>query len=352
MTQEPKSLKVLADLIGARLEGDPDCLIYGIASLENAKKGQLSFLSNQQYKKYLASTRASAVILSPQDAALCPVHSLISDNPRLTLVKVVQLFAKSEKPPKRIHPTAIIGEQCVIPTSVAIGPYVVIGDNVVMGENAVIEAGCVIGNDCRIGKDTTLKSRVTLYNKVQIGERTLIHSGTVVGSDGFGFANQAGSWIKMPHVGGVWIGDDVEIGANTTIDRGFLEDTTIGHGVIIDNLVQIGHNVSIGDRTAIAGCVGIAGSTTVGKGCLIGGASCIGGHLQIADEVHITATSAVNHSIQEKGVYASGLPAKPVQVWRKNVARFNFLDNMAKRLRALEKAVVSQGFEVSMTEEK
>lgn len=349
---EPRSLKVLADLIGARLQGDPDCLIYGIASLENAKQGQLSFLSNQQYKKYLASTHASAVILSPEDAKGCPVHSLISDNPRLSLVKVVKLFAKTAKPSGKIHPTAIVGENCVIPASVSIGPYVVIGNGVVMGDQVVVEAGCAIGDDCRIGNDTTLKARVTLYSKVQIGERTLIHSGTVIGSDGFGFANQAGNWIKMPHIGGVWIGDDVEIGANTTIDRGFLEDTTIGNGVIIDNLVQIGHNVSIGARTAIAGCVGIAGSTTIGEGCLIGGASCIAGHIQIADQVHITATSAVNHSIEEKGVYASGLPAKPVQVWRKNVARFNFLDNMAKRLRALEKAVASQGSELSMTEEK
>ena len=336
-----KTLQALADLIGVRLQGDPNCLINGIATLENAKEGDITFLSNQQYRKYLTSTKASAVILSAEDAKNCPINALISDNPRLSLAKIASLFEEVEKPLRSIHPTAVIGENCKIHPSVSIGPYCVIGDNVILEENVVLGSHCSIGSQCRLDTSTVLKSRVTLYPNVRIGKRCLIHSGAVIGSDGFGFANHAGTWIKVPHLGGVTIGDQVEIGANTTIDRGFLEDTTLGDSVIIDNLVQIGHNVTVGTGTAIAGCVGIAGSTKIGAACLIGGGACIGGHIQIADHVHITATSAVNHSLNERGVYSSGFPAKPSHVWRKNVARFQFLNDMAKRLRAVEQKLRS-----------
>lgn len=331
-----KTLQELASLIGATLQGDPGCLISGIASLESAKIGEISFLSNRQYRKYLQTTAASAVILSPEDAGTCPVHALITDNPRLSLVKIAKLFEKPPEVTPGIHPSSIIGKDCQIPASVSIGPHCVVGNHVTLGEGVVLGAGCILGNDCHIGSKTTFNSRVTLYDNVRIGEQCLIHSGVVIGSDGFGFANHAGVWIKVPHLGGVTIGDHVEIGANTTIDRGFLEDTTLGNGVIIDNLVQIGHNVNIGARTAIAGCVGIAGSTTIGSGCLIGGGSSIAGHIQITDNVQITATSGVNHSLNLPGAYSSGFPAKPSQQWRKNVARFSFLDDIAKRLRILE----------------
>lgn len=338
----PKTLQVLADLIGGvRLQGDPNCLISGIATLEHAKEGDISFLSNQQYRKYLISTKASAIILNAEDAKNCSINALISDNPRLSLAKVAALFEEVEKPSGTLHPTAVIGENCKIHPTVTLGPYCVIGDNVVLEENVVLGAHCSIGSQCYIDAHTVLKSRVTLYANVRIGKHCLIHSGAVIGSDGFGFANQGGVWVKVPHLGGVTIGDQVEVGANTTIDRGFLEDTTLGNSVIIDNLVQIGHNVTIGKGTAIAGCVGIAGSTKIGSGCLIGGGASIGGHIQIADQVHITATSAVNHSLNEKGVYSSGFPAKPSHVWRKNVARFQFLNDMAKRLRALEQKIRS-----------
>jgi UDP-3-O-[3-hydroxymyristoyl] glucosamine N-acyltransferase len=337
----PKTLQAVADLIGTRLQGDPNCLISGIATLENAKKGDISFLSKPQYRKYLSSTKASAVILSSEDVKNCPINALISDNPRLSLAKVVALFEEAEKPSQSIHATAIIGENCKIHASVTIEPYCVIGDNVTLEENVVIGSHSAIGNKCRVDANTILKSRVTLYGNIRVGRYCLIHSGVVIGSDGFGFANQSGAWIKVPHLGGVTIGDQVEIGANTTIDRGFLEDTTLEDNVIIDNLVQIGHNVTIGAGTAIAGCVAIAGSTKIGAACLIGGGSCIGGHLQITDHVHITATSAVNHSLNEKGVYSSGFPAKPSHLWRKNVARFQFLNDMAKRLRALEQKIYS-----------
>ncbi len=340
-SNKTKTLQVIADLVGARLQGDPGCLISGIATLENAEPGDISFLSNQQYRKYLISTKASAVILSPADAKDCPIDALVSDNPRLSLARVASIFEEVEEPSHTVHTTVIIGKNCKIHPSVTIGPYCVIGDEVTLGENVIIGSNCVIGNTCSLDANTVLKSRVTLYGNVRIGKRCLIHSGTVIGSDGFGFANQGGVWIKVPHLGGVVIGDQVEVGANTTIDRGFLEDTTLGDNVIIDNLVQIGHNVTIGAGTAIAGCVGIAGSTKIGAACLIGGGACIGGHIQITDHVHITATSAVNHSLNERGVYSSGFPAKPSHVWRKNVARFQFLNNMAKRLRSLEQAVYS-----------
>ena len=339
----PKTLKTIADLIGARLKGDPECLISGIATLETAKAGDVSFLSNQQYRKFLSNTEASAVIVDPQDAENCPVNALISDNSRLSLVKLIKLFDTETVIAKGIHPSVIIGEGCKIASSAAIGPNCVIGDRVIIGENVVINAGCVIGSDCSLGNHTTLKSRVTFYDRVRVGENCLIHSGAVIGSDGFGFANQGVDWVRMPHLGGVLIGDQVDIGANTTIDRGFLEDTILGDGVIIDNLVQVGHNVKIGARTAIAGCTGIAGSTSIGAACLIGGASNISGHLSIADKCMIAGTSTITHSIQKSGAYSSAMPARPILEWRKSVARFFWLDNYAKRLRVLEKAVSPAG---------
>ncbi len=339
---EPKTLDALAALIGARIQGDPSCLIDGIAPLESAKPGDLSFVTHKQYRKYLATSQASAVIVGSEDAKDCPIPALISDNPRLSLAKAAKLFEKNPMPAKGIHATAVVGQGCEISASASIGAYSVIGDNVQIGENVIMGSHCSIGHDCSLGSQTVLKPHVTLYDNVRVGAHCLIHSGAVVGSDGFGFANQGGTWVKMPHLGGVVVGDQVEIGANTTIDRGFLEDTIIGQNVIIDNLVQVGHNVVIGARTAIAGCVAIAGSAIIGEGCLIGGGSSIAGHLKIAAGVHITATSGVNHSISTPGIYSSGFPAKPAAIWRKNAARFQFLDNMAKRLRVLENIMRSR----------
>lgn len=341
-SQKAKTLQELSELLKVQLKGDPTCVISGIASLETAKKGDLAFLSNRQYKRFLSTTGASAVIISPQDSQDCPVHALISDNPRLSLAKVAELFLKPSKTITGIHPTAVIGKGCSIAETASIGPLCVLGENVGLDENVIIGAGCMIGNDVRIGHHTKLHARVTLYDNVTLGHDTVIHSGVVVGSDGFGFANDSGSWVKMPHLGGVEIGSHVDIGANTTIDRGFLENTTIGNGVIIDNLVQIAHNVYIGDHTAIAGCVGIAGSTKIGQSCLIGGGASIAGHIEICDNVHITATSAVTRSITTRGVYSSGFPAKPSENWRRNVARFQFLDDMAKRLKNLENRLEEQ----------
>lgn len=343
MKQQLKSrtltLQDIATALGATLRGDPQCLIRGLAPLERAKDGDLSFLTSPNYRKFLSSTGASAIILSKEEAEHCSLPVLITDNPRLSLVKAAELFAPQEAVIPGIHPTAVIGENCKIPNSASIGPQCVIGNHVILGEAVVIGAGTVIGNSCVIGDNTEIKPRVTLYPNVKIGSQSIIHSGVVLGGDGFGYAQHEGQWVKMPHLAGVTIGNDVEIGANTTIDRGVLEDTVLGDGVIIDNLVQVGHNVNIGDRTAIAALAAIAGSTKIGKDCLIGGGAMVGGHIEIADKVYLTATTGVNHSINEPGVYSAGFPAKPNAQWRKNVARFQYLDDMARRLRALEKQV-------------
>lgn len=350
-------LQELADSIGARLKGDPNCMITGLAALDAAGPTDLAFLTNTRYRKFLGQTRAAAVLLAPEDEAHCfeedqknqnskiaikAPNLLVAENPRLALAKVAAFFEKQSIVPPGIHPTAVVGSDCNIHSTAAIGPLVIIGSGVSIAADVVIGAGCSIGDNAVISPKTVLKSKVTLYDRVRLGESCLIHSGAVIGSDGFGFAHDGKGWVKMPHLGAVVLGNNVEIGANTTIDRGFLEDTCIGNGVIIDNLVQVGHNVSIGDYTAIAACVAIAGSTNIGKYCLIGGAACIAGHLDITDRVSITATTGVNSSINESGVYSAGLPAKPNHVWRKNAARFQYLDEMAKRIRALEKQVERQ----------
>ncbi len=331
---------MIAKAIDAELVGDAESLVFGLAPLDTAGAKDLSFLNNPYYRKNLAGTNARAVILNKADAALCKTQALICKDSRVGFVKAARLFVPPTLVQPGIHPSAQIGRDCHIADSAFVGPCCVIGDRSMVGERAILGAGSVMGADCRVGEGSELKSRVTLYDRVRIGSHTLIHSGAVLGSDGFGFANDQGQWLKVPHFGGVSIGDSVEIGANTTIDRGVFEDTVIANNVIIDNLVQIAHNVRIGSGTAMAACVAIGGSTVIGSFCLIGGGSSIAGHLHIGDHVHITGTSAVNHSLLTAGVYASGLPAKPVAQWRRNVARFQYLDDMAKRLKVLEKQML------------
>lgn len=316
-----------------------DCRIQGVATLDKATTNQLSFLSNRQYRSQLLTTQAAAVIVTPQDEEACPVHALVSKNPRLILAKAMSLLQPESVKPAGIHPTAIVGQGCHIASTAVIGPKVVIGNNVTIGEQVILGAGVVVGDNSRIGENTELKPNVTLYSNVTIGHTCFIQSGTVVGGDGFGYAEDKGTWVKMPHWGGVVIGNKVEIGANTCIDRGMLEDTVVEDGVIIDNLVQIAHNVTIGAHTAIAGCTAIAGSVKIGKNCLIGGCCIISGHLEIADRVILTGSTGVNHSIKKPGIYSSGFPAKENAVWRKNVARFAYLDKMYKRLRHVEKTL-------------
>lgn len=342
--KQPQTLLEISKAIGADLvageSADNTTQITSIASLETAESGSISFLSNPIYKKHLAATKASAVVLLAHDVEDCSSSALVCKDPRLALAKLLQLCDTSTKKPSGIHPSAVIGTDVKLGLQLSIGPNCVIGNNAQLGDMVVLQAGVVIGDDCIIGAETELKANVTLYNKVTLGKQCTVHSGTVIGSDGFGYATDSdGAWVKMLHLGGVVIGDNVEIGSNTSIDRGMLDNTVIGDQVIIDNLVQIAHNVNIGARTAIAGCVGIAGSTSIGKNCLIGGACNIVGHIVIGDKVIITGASSVSHSLPEPGVYSSGFPAKEYSLWRKNVARFMFLDSMAKKIRELEKTI-------------
>ncbi len=327
-----RTLADLAKLITAKIKGDPNCKITGIAALENAKEGNISFLDNSKYQKLLSKTKASAVILRKSDLEFCKTNALIIDNPYYAYAKIATEFLPTLKTPQGIHSSVIIGENCQIDSSASIAANVVINDNVIVGKNTIIEAGCVIGESSSIGNDSHLYPNVTIYHHVCLGNRVVVHSGTVIGSDGFGFANHQGNWHKVPQLGGVIIEDDVDIGANTTIDRGALKDTLIEKGVILDNQIQIAHNVTIGAHTAIAGCVAIAGSTKIGKYCMIGGAAAIGGHLDIADKVMIGGMGMITKSITKSGIYASGTGFMEINKWYKNVARFRSLDKIVKQI--------------------
>lgn len=319
-----KSYK-LSDLVQGLLveiQGDPDCVITGVAPLHQAESGNISFLSNAQYRKYLSASAASAVIVTKADAVLCKNVAVICDNPYYIYSQVAGFFDQRPATVPGIHPTAVIGADCQIDPSASIGPHCTIGDGVKIGANTVLDAG------------------VSIYHRVTIGKRCRIASGVVIGSDGFGFANQKGTWHKVPQVGGVEVGDDVDIGANTTIDRGAVDNTVIEDGVKLDNLIQVGHNVRIGAHTVIAGCVGIAGSTNIGKYCMIGGAANFAGHLSVADKVIITGMTAVTKSIREPGMYSSGIVgAVPNQEFLKNNARFHRLENLIERVKVLEAAL-------------
>lgn len=334
--QRTHTLKDLADFLSAQFSGDPNIQITGIAPLQEAQAGQISFLDNPKYRKFLPDTQASIVILTPDLQEKCPCAAIITSNPYAAYAKIAALF--DNKPPviPGVHSTAIIGQNTQIDASVFIGPNVVIGNNVHIGKNVAIHAGCTIGDNSHIGDNGLLWAQVTVYHAVKIGQNVIIHSGTVIGSDGFGFAFNQGSWLKIPQIGSVIIGDDVEIGANTTIDRGALGDTIIEKGVKLDNQIQIGHNVRIGAYTIIAGCTAVAGSVTIGKYCRIGGSVSIAGHLTIADQVVLTGTSAVAGSIDTAGTYSSGASVIPYQRWLKNSVRLQNLDELARKVARLE----------------
>lgn len=335
------TLSELIDGLEVTLKGDPACLITGVSPIQQAAPGHVTFLTNAAYKKFLPDTKASAVILSEEDAAHCPVNAIISRNPYYTYAKIAAYFEdKKEEPVSGIHPTAVIGDHCDIHPSVFIGAHVVVGQRVKLAEGVRIGPGSVIGDEVEINAHTHLDASVTLYRKVKIGERSRLASGVVIGSNGFGFANQKGVWHRVPQLGSVDIGHDVDIGANTTIDCGAVENTVIGDGVKLDNLIQIGHNVVIGAHTIIAGCVAIAGSTTLGKHCMVGGATCFAGHISVCDNVMITGMSAVTKSIKEPGIYSSGIVGVvPNEEFRKNNARFHRLGNLMDRVKSLESAL-------------
>ncbi|MEC5342413.1 UDP-3-O-(3-hydroxymyristoyl)glucosamine N-acyltransferase [Brenneria populi] len=330
-------LDALAQRLDAQLHGDGGLVVTGIASMHSATSGQITFLSDSRYREQLAQTKASAVVLTEADLPYCQVAALVVKNPYLTYARMAQLMDTTPAPATEIAPSAVIAADAVLGRNVSIGAHAVIESGAHLGDNVSIGPGCFIGKNARLGAGTRLWANVTVYHNVEMGEQCLIQSGAVIGSDGFGYANDRGNWVKIPQLGSVKIGDRVEIGASTTIDRGALDDTIIGNGVIIDNQCQIAHNVVIGDNTAVAGGVIMAGSLKIGRYCMIGGASVINGHMEICDKVTVTGMGMVMRPIAEPGVYSSGIPLQPNKVWRKTAALVMNIDDISKRLKAVER---------------
>ena len=329
----------LAERFGCELHGNGDVAISSVCSLQAGKPGAISFLANRKYHRFLVTTTAAAVILKPEDVDSCPVPALSHQNPYACYARVAQLLSKQDgkQHAEGVHASAIIHPTVSIGSNVVIGPHTTVEENASIADNCYIGPGVVISADVSIGANSILHSNITVYKDCVIGRHNILHAGVIIGADGFGIAQDNGEWVKVPQLGRVIIGDHVEIGASTSIDRGAIEDTVIEDGVKLDNQIQIGHNVHIGAHTAIAGSAGVAGSAIIGKRCTIGAAAVVLGHLELVDDVHITARSMVTKSINEPGVYSSGTPLQPNAQWRRNFTRFGQLDDMAKRLKKLEK---------------
>jgi len=332
----------LADIavqLGGRVLGDAEVRISQVATLEKARPDQISFLSNNKYRAQLAHTRAGAVILGETDAQATCLPRIVSDNPYAYFARVSALLNPLPEAAPGVHPAAIVGAGARIDPTASIAALASVGENAVIGAYSVICEGCSIGANTVIGSHARLYPHVTVYRDCVIGDNLIAHSGAVIGADGFGIAMEEGRWLKIPQIGRVVIGDDVEIGANTTIDRGALDDTVIEDGVKLDNQIQIAHNVRIGAHTAIAGCTGIAGSAVIGRYCLIGGGARILGHLQLADHVEIAAHTLVGKSIREAGSYAAIYPLSKQEDWRRNAVHLRHLDELAKRIKNLEREI-------------
>lgn len=327
----------LAEQLDAQLHGDGDALITGIASIGNAQAGHITFLANSRFRNHLSSCQASAIVLSEDNLPFCTKTALVVKNPYLAYARMAQLMDTTPQPAQDIDVSAVISENVILGKRVSVGANTVIESGVVLADEVMIGAGSFIGKNTKIGAGTRLWANVTVYHEIEIGTHCLIQSGAVIGSDGFGYVNDCGTWIKIPQLGRVIIGDRVEIGACTTIDRGALDDTRIGNGVIIDNQCQIAHNVVIGDNTAIAGGVIMAGSLTIGRYCMIGGASVINGHIEICDKTTVTGMGMVMKPITEPGIYSSGVPLQPNKVWRKTAALVMNISDMSKRMKAIER---------------
>jgi UDP-3-O-[3-hydroxymyristoyl] glucosamine N-acyltransferase len=320
------SLGELAVRFGLGLRGEPGLTVSRVATLSHAGAGSLSFLANTRYRRQMESTHATAVLVAPENAADCPVAALIDPNPYLAYARIAELLHPQAAAAAGIHSSAVVSMSARVADSASVGPLTVIEDDVEIGERVFLGPGCIVQRGARVGADSRMIARVNVYAGVRIGRRCIVHAGAVIGADGFGFAPDAGTWVKVPQVGSVQIGDDVEIGANTTIDRGAIDDTVVEDGVKLDNQIQVGHNVTIGAHSAIAGCVGISGSTTIGRRCMIGGGVGIAGHLTIADDVVVTGCSLVSASIRHAGSYSSGMPTVETRMWRRMVARLRRLD--------------------------
>ena len=328
-------LDSIVALLGGELLGDGAVEVVQVATLASASAGHLAFLANPKYRAQLQNTSASAVILSPKNAGDTEIPRIVHPNPYAYYARVAALLNPAPAPSCAVHPTAVVSSRH--PSSVSIEAHVVVGERVQLGKNVVLHAGCVIGDDVSIGEGSVLHPNVVVYPRCVIGARAIVHSGAVIGSDGFGFAKEGERWIKIPQIGRVVIGDDVEIGANTSIDRGALDDTVIGDGVKLDNQIQIAHNVRIGDHSAMAGCVGVAGSTQFGKRCTVGGAGMISGHLEIGDDVHVSAGTLVAKSLKQPGQYTSIYPLEAHEDWLHNAAQIRRLARLAERVAELEK---------------
>ncbi len=340
-------LGALVERLGGHLLGNPALEVAGIAPLDLADARHLSFLSNVKLRPQAASSLAAALIVNERDAAWLAEQGsylgsqIITPNPYAWFARAAQIFYAMEQKakPAGIHPGAVVAESAQIAASACIGPHVTIEADAVIGERVEIDAGCFIGQGAQIGDDSHLFANVSFHARCILGQRGIIHSGAVIGTDGFGFANEAGAWIKIPQTGRVVMGDDVDIGANTTVDRGALADTIIGDGVKLDNQIQIGHNCQIGDHTAMAGCVGVAGSAKIGKYCTFGGAAMVLGHLNIVDNVHISSGSMVSRSILEAGQYTGFYPLAKNAEWEKTAAVVRNLASLRSKVRAMEKTM-------------
>jgi len=332
----PISLGELATRFGCELIGDPDSVVSGVASLPNATAESLTFLASKAYKEQLSSTKAAAVVLRPEDAADSPVATLLHDDPYACYARMASVICPPPAYAPGVHASAVVDATASVAASAHLAPNVVVGERSTVGENVYLGPGTVVGPDCEIGDDCRFIANVTLARAVTIGKRGIFHPGVVLGADGFGNAMSAEGWIKVPQVGGVRIGDDVEIGANTTVDCGAIEDTLIEDGVRIDNLCMIAHNVHLGAHTAMAAMSGIAGSTTIGKRCMFAGMGGAVGHISICDDVIIGAKSYASKDITEPGTYLASFPAEPARDWTKKVARFRRIEALQARVRKLE----------------
>lgn len=337
------TLGELAVRFGLELRGDPTLEVNSVATLQDARQGTLSFLANPKYRKFLATTGATAVVVDARSAASAPGAVLIAPNPYVAYARIAQVLHPAPAAAAGCHASAVVDGTASIAPTAHVAALAYIGPRVVIGERAFIGPGCVVEADSVVGDDTRLVARVTLGTRVRLGKRVILHPGVVVGGDGFGLAPDKDGWVKVPQVGGVVIGDDCEVGANTTIDRGAIEDTVLEEDVRLDNQIQVGHNVRIGAHTAIAACSGISGSTTIGKRCIIGGMVGFVGHLTVADGTIVTGLTMVSHSIHTGGVYSSGLPAEDGTKWRRTVAHLKRLDKLVARVKALEGAAGLSG---------
>ncbi len=330
------TLRELAEACDGEVVGDPHVLIRGVGTLQQAVAGDVTFLTNSLYRDLLRDTCASAVILGPEDRNATELPRIISANPYACYARVAQRLFPMPTALPGTHPSAVVDPTAQVSPTASIGPQATVGAGAVIGPAVVVGPGCVVGDRVVLDEGVRLYPRAVIYPDCRIGARSILHAGTVIGADGFGMARDATGWVKIPQVGRVVIGADVEIGANTTVDRGAIEDTVIEDGVKLDNQIQIAHNCRVGAHTVIAGCTGISGSTHIGRNCRIGGGVGMVGHLEICDGVTVSGFSLITKSITKPGVYTSSIPSQPHRVWMETLANLRALPQWVQKLKAIE----------------